>query len=426
MISAGTLPRLLAAAGTGTTTLDQHGSLFGGGSAADPLRELERSGLLGRGGGGFETFRKVSLIKEQRSNHKVVVVNAMEGEPAAYKDAHLLRTNPHLVLDGAEVLAGIVHADHIIVCVARDRSRVIDQVHAAIAEREGRAGRAGRGLSITLETPPGRYVAGEESALVHWLNDHESLPQFRPEKPSILKLRRHPVLVENAETCADVALIARFGATWFRSLGTASHPGSTLVTVSGGVDRPKVLEVAIGTPVRQILAAASADTAPQAIVVGGYGGVIMGPEILDLPYSNDSFGPLGASVGAGILCPIPAASCGLAEMGRVVAWMANESARQCGPCAFGLPALSDDLSRIVHGTRDAREALHRLHQRTKEIEGRGACRHPDGVIRFVRTGLATFEGDVTKHVSGAPCSGVRVSPRLMVPTLTNEEGLVWD
>jgi NADH:ubiquinone oxidoreductase subunit F (NADH-binding) len=423
MITPHELPRLLAGRGSAAASLREHTALFPGAMLNDAAQQLESSGLLGRGGAGFETYRKVALIRSQRGSHKVVVVNAMEGEPAAHKDSHLLQSNPHLVLDGAEALAAMIHADRIVVCVARDNIPTINAVQQAIHERQRRSLRA---PDLSLVTPPGRYVAGEESALIHWLNDNESLPQFRPEKPHVLKLRRHAVLLDNAETCAHVGLISRYGAQWFRGLGPANHPGSTLVSVSGAVQRAKVLEVANGTPVREILAAAGADPSPQGIVVGGYGGVFLGPEILELPYAHESFRPYGANVGAGILAPISYGTCGLRETYRVAAWMAHESARQCGPCAFGLPAMAEDLRHIVHATADAALALDRLHARTREIEGRGACRHPDGVVRFIRSALTTFATDVQYHLTNGACAGVRAKGQLIVPTLVNEEELQWD
>lgn len=419
----GVTPRLLRSHTGKTSSLGDHQDLFSTRSRFNAMVELEKSGLLGRGGAGFETTRKVQLIRPLNGTHKVMVVNAMEGEPASHKDAHLLQLNPHLVLEGAEQLAQMIRASRVIVAVARENVAVIARVRTAIQERERMSRRE---CTLELVTPPGRYVAGEESALVHWLNDNEALPQFRAQKPTILTVgRRHPVLLDNAETCANVALIARFGAEWFRSVGTASHPGTTLVSVSGGVDRPKVIEVALGTKIRDILQIANATPHISALVVGGYGGLVLGPEVLDLPYSNDGLSAANATVGAGILCPIPSTRCAIAEVHRVVHWMANESARQCGPCAFGLPALAEDLRILAYGLNGAREAVERLHARSAVIEGRGACRHPDGVVRFVRSALATLQGDIAAHREGRPCAGVAAAATLIVPAPVREEEMQW-
>jgi NADH:ubiquinone oxidoreductase subunit F (NADH-binding) len=418
------LPRLLDGTPGTPRTLEQHESAFARTArATDLLDELEASGLTGRGGAAFETARKARLLVEQRGHHKCVIVNAMEGEPASHKDQTLLSTNPHLVLDGAEMLASVIGANKVVICVARDRPTIVNIVKRALHERE--RGRR-RGVDIELRTPPWRYVAGEESALIHWLNDNESLPQYRPQRPTILKLGHHPALVDNAETCANVALIGRFGATWFRGLGPSTAPGSALVSVTGAVDHPVVLEVALGTPLRTILDAAGAHPDPQALLLGGYGGTWLGATHLDVHYDNASLGPYGAAVGAGVVVVLGRGACGLVETTRVVKWMANESARQCGPCAFGLPALGEDLTELSFASRNARAALDRLVERCGAINGRGACHHPDGVVRFVRSALNVFSDDVSRHLQGDACPGSR-SPAhyATVPKLEREDELVW-
>jgi NADH:ubiquinone oxidoreductase subunit F (NADH-binding) len=271
-------------------------------------------------------------------------------------------------------------------------------------------------------------VAGEESALVHWLNDNESLPQYRPQRPSILKIRHHAVLLDNVETCANVALIGRYGAAWFRALGTVVSPGSVLVTVTGAVDRPKVLEVVAGMTLRTVLNSADADPNPQALLLGGYGGSWLDAAHLDTPYDNESLARWDASVGAGIIVVLGREGCGVVETQRVVQWMANESARQCGPCAFGLPALSDDLAQLGStGSRNASQALQRLEHRCGVIDGRGACRHPDGVVRLVRSALHVFASDFQGHSRGEPCDASRSKKYFVaVPRLEKEHELVWE
>jgi NADH:ubiquinone oxidoreductase subunit F (NADH-binding) len=419
-----TLPRVLLGATGRPLSLAEHQSTF-----AAPMRsnglfdELEASGLTGRGGGAFPTSRKVSLLRSQRGHGKVVVVNAMEGEPEAHKDRTLLSTNPHLVLDGAECLAAMIGAKTVAVCVPRDNQTVVHYLKRAIYERTLRAH---KGPTIELHAAPWRYVAGEESALVHWLNDNESLPQYRPSKAHVLRVGRGPALIDNAETCAHVALIARYGAAWFRELGTDSSPGSALVSLTGAVDRPKVLEVSLGTQLAAILDAGKADPQPQALLTGGYGGTWLSGQHLDVPYANETLGHVGAMVGTGVLVVLPRSGCGLLETKRVVDWMANESARQCGPCAFGLPALAEDLTHLLHGRPDGRTVLARLIERCGVIEGRGACRHPDGVVRMVRSALSVFAADIERHAQGTMCDGAKSNEHwVTVPSIVHEDELVW-
>jgi NADH:ubiquinone oxidoreductase subunit F (NADH-binding) len=225
---------------------------------------------------------------------------------------------------------------------------------------------------------------------------------------------------------ANVGLIGRYGARWFRGLGTAHSPGSALVSVTGAVTHPTVLEVALGTPLRLILSAANADGDPQALLLGGFGGSWLDGAHLDVGYDNESLGPYGANVGAGVIVVLPRRGCGVLETQRVVRWMANESARQCGPCAFGLPALASDLAQVVRGSSDASGALERLVTRSDSIEGRDACHHPDGVVRFVRSALRVFARDFDQHLNHLPCPG-STSPAhfVPVPSLEREQELQW-
>ncbi len=425
MIEANALPRLMHAATSRPLPLKEHEEVF-----ATPQRptsilaELEASGLTGRGGAAFPTAMKAQLLREQRGHNKFVVVNAMEGEPASHKDKTLLSTNPHLVLDGAEYLASIIGAKSVAVCVARDNRAIVNHVERAIHERTRRSL---RGPKLELHTPPGRYVAGEESALIHWLDDNESLPQYRPNRPHILRISHGPALVDNAETCANVGLIGRFGAQWYRGLGTQKNPGSALVSVTGAVAHPTVLEVELGTPIRRILSSAGADENPRAVLLGGYGGSWLRGSHLDVGYCNEELEAHGVATGAGVIVVVPKSACGIVETQRIVRWMANESARQCGPCAFGLPALAEDLAHLAHSSRDPKAAYQRLVERCGEIDGRGACRHPDGVIRLVRSALNVFENDFADHVQGSLCSGARSTTHYAtVPRLEREEELVWE
>jgi NADH:ubiquinone oxidoreductase subunit F (NADH-binding) len=177
---------------------------------------------------------------------------------------------------------------------------------------------------------------------------------------------------------------------------------------------------------RTILREVGADPGPQAILTGGYGGAWLSAEHLDAAYCDEVLRPLGAAVGAGVLVVLPMDACGLAETRRVVAWMANESSRQCGPCAFGLPALAEDLGTLVRGSRDARAVLRRLTERCAVIDGRGACRHPDGVVRLVESALRVFADHVEDHANGSTCSAASSRHWVAVPEIEHESQLVWE
>ena len=361
--------------------------------------ELEASGLAGRGGAGFPAAVKLALAQNS-GRGGTVLVNAMEGEPASDKDKLLLMRSPHLVLDGAQLLAAATGARHVTVCVPEGRHQVAAAVQRAMEERVA-AGCAP--APEAMVRPPDRFIAGEESALVRWVESGQSLPSFRPDKGIALRIGRQGVLVHNAETLAHVAMIARTGPEEFRSRGLAEDPGTSLVTISGAVEHPGVVEIERGTPLIDIARRAASSGEPQALLVGGYGGAWVDPAHFATPYASFSLRAIGATAGVGIVVVLGQNACGLMESARIALYMAGQSAGQCGPCVYGLPALAHDLARLARGEADL-GLLARLHRRLDEVEGRGACRHPDGAVNLVRSALQVFATDVSAHASGAPCA----------------------
>ncbi len=378
---------------------------------ADGFVELVRSsGLVGRGGAGFPTARKLDSVRARHS-HPLLVVNAMEGEPASSKDRTLLAAAPHLVLDGAELVGAAIAGHEIIVCVPDDQDASANSVRVAMSERAA----AGLGRSpVKLLRPPGRYISGEESALTAWVRGGPAHPQFRAVKGVPLTIGRRDALVQSAETLAHVALIARYGPRWFRTAGLHDAPGTCLVTASGALEHPGVYEVGVGTPIGRILRGAGLGDLPGAVLVGGYGGTWLPPDGLETPYAPGPLASVGSAMGAGVLAAIPCTSCGVAETARVASFMANESAGQCGPCLYGLHAIARDLVGLAHGDGD-RSVMARLRVRLDMVDGRGACRHPDGVARMVRSALEVFSTDFTEHARHRPCASWNRKPVLPVP-----------
>jgi len=373
---------------------------------------LESSGLTGRGGGGFPSASKLAMVNSH-GHGGTLVVNAMEGEPASDKDKVLLSRAPHLVLDGAQFLAAMCRARRIVVCVPVGRDGVAAAVEHAIRERShARYARA----SELVVRPPDRFVAGEESALVSWLDAQRALPVFRPDKGTPLRIGKRPVLLHNAETLAHIALIARHGPEGFLARGLAEEPGTSLVTLSGAVAQPGVVEVDRGTPLWEIARRGTPVEPAQALLVGGYGGNWVGPEHFDTPYASISLRTIGASAGVGVIAVLGEQSCGVAETARIARYLAGQSAGQCGPCVFGLPAIADDLALLARGQAD-RGLMARLQRRLGEVNGRGACRHPDGAVSLVRSALAVFGPDVAAHDRGEPCAHWRKPSSLPFPRL---------
>jgi NADH:ubiquinone oxidoreductase subunit F (NADH-binding) len=372
------------------------------------IEEVARSGLRGRGGAGFPTATKLAAVASRR--RPIVVVNATEGEPASHKDKVLLTVTPHLVMDGAVLAAAAVGADEVRICIDRSANHAGDAVGRAIDERA--SCRRDR-VAISLHAAPDRYVAGEETALVQWLNGRDARPAFVPPRPFERGVEGRPTLVQNAETLAHVALIARNGADWFRTAGTARDPGTALLTV-GGVTSPRVYEVPIGISLQRILEHAGAPIeAVGPVLVGGYFGTWLAPTALArTAFERSSLAAVGASPGCGVVAALPRTSCGLSELARVTRWLARENAGQCGPCFNGLPAIATAVETLYRG-RQPNGALRKLQRWLDMVEGRGACKHPDGVVRFVRSGLRVLADDIEHHRTHGPCTAS--SPILPVP-----------
>ena len=373
---------------------------------------LDEAGLRGRGGGWFPTAVKMRAVADSASTRRkvpVVIGNGMEGEPASGKDAVLLSTAPHLVIDGLVLTAQAINARDSYLAIHRG-SPAGDVVAQAIGERTGRSQ---NGVTVNLVHLPHRYVASEESALAKGVGGQLSVPVFG-KRPFDTGMSGKPTLVSNVETLANVALVARFGPGWYRSQGTAAAPGTALVTVAGAVANAGVLEVAVGTPTADILASCGGTIGPvQAILTGGYGGAWVGPELTDLEWTPETVSAVGGVVGAGILTVLSQQTCGIRETARVVRWMAGESAGQCGPCRFGLSAIADDFHQLSIG-KASHADFSRLAGRLGLVEGRGACKHPDGVVRFARSALSVFNDDLAAHLRGR-CLHHASKPVLPVP-----------
>lgn len=378
--------------------------------------ELHTAGLRGRGGGWFPTSRKMHAVVESSAARRalssgrktVVIANAMEGEPASSKDAVLLSHSPHLVLDGIQAAARTIGATNAYIAVHRG-SPLIGILDAAIAERSGTDS-----VPVELITPPARYVASEESALAHWAGDGIATPVYG-DRPFQRGMNGRPTLVQNAETLAHIALIARHGGAWFASVGDPAAPGTTLVSVGGAVSMPGVIEVATGTPVRSILQRCGGESATlQGFLTGGYGGAwVKAAELLDTPWAPDSVANAGGVIGAGILWALDEHHCGIRELASVSQWMAGESAGQCGPCRFGLPSVAEDLALLLTAKAND-DTLHELNARLPLIQGRGGCKHPDGTARFISTGLHTFHEELAHHLHGR-CTARTTEHALPIP-----------
>jgi len=403
---------------------DDGGANDGGtGLPAGLIGEVERSGLTGRGGASFPAGRKMRAVAESGRRagplHSqvgtVLIANGTESEPASGKDRMLLLRAPHLVLDGIALAAEAIGATRGYLSLHAGDGELARELSAAVRERE--QGGLNR-VPIQLVAVSGGYVASQETALISHLNGGAPKPTFTPPRPFQKGAHGRPTLVQNVETLAHIALIARFGAGWFRELGTAAA-GSALVTVSGAVRRPGVYEIALDMPVGELLRQAGGPSEPpQAVLAGGYfGGWLPLPQALGVPVSDPALRAAGAALGPGVLVVLPESACGLAETARIAGYLASQSAGQCGPCLNGLPAVAETLGQLAFGRPDARD-LRWVEQLLGLVARRGACHLPDGTAAFVASALRTFGPEVRQHGSSGPCSRTRRPPVLPAPGFT--------
>jgi NADH:ubiquinone oxidoreductase subunit F (NADH-binding) len=353
------------------------------------IPEIAAAGLTGRGGAGFPVARKLAAVSAA-GRPPVVVANGAEGEPASGKDAFLLAEAPHLVLDGLALAAEAVGARRAFLVAAPERVAVLRALAVSRGDR----------VPVEVRARAEAFLAGEETALVAALDGRAPRPADKARRVTEAGVGGAPTLVQNVETLAHLGLIARHGAAWFRSRGTAAEPGTMLVTVgrlrggrAAGVragSRPRVAEAALGTPLVDVLEAAGVRE-PGPVLVGGFHGAWLAPgEVAAARLSRESLAAWGASPGAGVLAVLAPGASGPAETARVTRYLADASARQCVACINGLPAMALLLERLAAGEQDA-GLVAAARRPAGRVAGRGACHHPDGTARLVVSALRVFE-----------------------------------
>ena len=352
------------------------------------IDQLERAGLTGRGGAAFKTAIKVHAA---HVNGARFIVNACDGEIGAAKDAHVVTHHLDELVRGAGLVSGrgVRYAAH-------RGSAAAHALHAA-------------GLDV-LEVPD-RYVSSEESALV-------SAAAGAPARPLTKRVpiaygaalpdgtRLPATVVLNTETVWRIAQIDAFGVDWFRSFGTPAEPGPRLVSVTGAVRAPGVVAASAGMSLTTVLDAAGGPAGGSgAVGISGLsGGWLTADEATSVRWANRDLRQFGLSTGASVLHVIGADECPLMTIRSWLTYAAGESAGQCGPCMFGVPAAVADLIAIIDG-RAARARATRLRERIALLSGRGACHFPDGIATFIRSVLRAFPEFLADHARGTCPAG---------------------
>ena len=343
---------------------------------------LELVALRGRGGAAFPFATKLRAAAQRR--RPVVVVNLAEGEPASSKDSALALSRPHLVLDGAVATARALGTRAVHVVLPSERPQVVAAMEQALAERHDR-------MRFRTHLTSGRFVSGQARAVVELISGRENLPVTAWTPEAISGIDGRPTLLSNAETWAHVGRWVLLGQRAYAGLGTPAEPGTTLLTWNLGAEAT-VLEVPFGARFRDVLPEAAAGLP---VLIGGYHGAwATWSTLASARVSVPRLRMLGIPLGAGVL--VSADRCPVEMSLEIVSWLAAQSARRCGPCTLGLPAIADELARAAAG----QGSLERVRELAGLVEGRGACAHPDGTVRLVRSVLTAWPDELDVHARG--------------------------
>jgi NADH:ubiquinone oxidoreductase subunit F (NADH-binding) len=420
----------------------------GGGQALELARtlapdeiaaELTRAGLRGRGGAGFPTGTKWRSVITAPGRHRYAVANGAEGEPGTFKDRSILRADPYQVVEGLAIAAYALGAREVFVALKASFTVERERVLTAVTEME-QAGLLGD-LSVGIVAGPEEYLFGEEKALLEVIEGNDPLPRWLPpyvhglfatapqlgwagHDPEVGHAGAHesnPTLVNNVETLANVTHVLARGADWFRTMGTRESPGTIVCTVVGDVDRPGVVEVELGTPLRTVLTACGARDV-KAVFPGVTNAVLTGAD-LDTPCSYEGFAAAGSGLGAAGFIVYDDTACMLdvARMFSRFLWV--ESCGQCPPCKLGTGEITASLDDVARGHgRDA--AFESINHWLSVVADGNRCFLPVEEQQTVASILRAFPEDFAAHRNGS-CPTPR---HYDVPKVVDigDQGVVYD
>ncbi|TYK71020.1 NADH dehydrogenase subunit F [Comamonas sp. Z1] len=360
------------------------------------IAELQASGLQGRGGAGFAAGVKWATLAQSKKEHKVVIANGEEGEPASGKDQWLLNHRPHLVLDGLLLAAQAVGATRTIVYLSH--AATVQSMRAAIAELEASVHKPA--IPVEVHVVPRSYVAGEESAVCRAINGGQAKPTAKPPRPFERGVDDAPTLVSNVETLAHAAWISRNGAQAFRAEGTEQSPGTILVTLTGACHRPGVYEVPLGLTLDTVFEAVGGgySAQPKAFIVGGWFGGMLAAEHSKRNCCYAGLRQVGSGLGCAAITVLGQDANVMEVAGDIGMWYTRESAQQCGTCIRGTQAIAGALVRINLGAGEHQDREN-LIRWGNTLPGRGACAFLDGAAALARTVVHEFDADLRQCLS---------------------------
>jgi len=393
------------------------------------IDEIAAAGLRGRGGGGYPTADKWREARSASGDSKVVVANLIGADPTALGDRALAEGNPHLLLEGLLVAAFATGASDAIIAVRRDWTVAIERLRAAIIEAEAAhlAGYLvlGTDFSCVVRVWEGAValVAGEETALLAALAGDRGMPVIRPPYPTERGLGGAPTTVQNGETLAHAAWIASHGAKKFRAIGSKEAPGTKLVTVYGRVAEPGLLEVALGTPLADIVKLAGGGTGTtKAVFVGGPGGGALGADQLDTHYDFDALHAAGAGIGLGQFLVADTDTCMVDSARFFLDYSAREACGKAVPCRIGTKRLVETLDRILAASPRPNDLL-LLRELSRKMSDTALCHLEARAPGPMLTTLDRFPDEYRAHAERGECLAGACSGTAVAPLLTPLAGL---
>ena len=384
-------------------------------SPREVTEQVEASKLRGRGGAGFATGMKWSFVPmgDDAPRQKYFVCNADEMEPGTFKDRYLMEGNPHLLLEGMILGAYAIQASAGYIFLRAEYRKSEKALARAISEARD-AGYLGKNIlgsgfdhDIHLHTSAGRYICGEETALLNALEGRRAIPRAKPPFPPVVGLWGKPTIVNNVETLCNIAPILRLGPDWFKGLGHNGEAGTKLYGASGRVNRPGLWELPIGTPLREIIEEHAGGMREgyhfRGVIPGGASTDFLVEEHLDLPMDFNHVQKAGSRLGTGTMIVLDDRTCPVGMVLNLERFFARESCGWCTPCRDGLPWVEKILDDIERGG-GREDDLDLLHQHAKSLgPGRTFCAFAPGAVEPLQSALKYFEDDFRRHFTPTGC-----------------------
>ena len=376
------------------------------------IEEIEKSGLRGRGGGGFPTGRKWRFTAANRGGKSYVVCNGDEGDPGAFMDRSVMEGDPHKLLEGMAIAGFAIGADEAYIYVRAEYPLAIKRLRIAIKQAEERnlLGQnimgSGFNFDIHIKEGAGAFVCGEETALMASIEGERGMPRPKPPFPANCGLFGRPTLINNVETLANVPVIIDKGAQWFSSFGTETSKGTKTFALTGEVNNTGLIEVPMGTTLREIVFDIGGGIRNgkkfKAVQIGGPSGGCLTEEHLDIPMDYDNLIKAGAMVGSGGLVVMNEDTC-IVEVARFfMHFTQNESCGKCVPCREGTKNMLKILEKIVRGQGEMKD-LNTLEELAISVKEGSLCGLGKTAPNPVLSTLKYFRDEYIAHIKDKRC-----------------------